>query len=329
MTLGTSSRTNGPFIGPRAFEREDRQIFFGRDNETDRIGSLIFAHRLVLIYAQSGACKTSIFNAQVIPSLEQCDYSILPIARVKMASRILMESNSKTGVKVSDISNIYIFNALQSLNNTIKPDSILNKSLLEFLNEQFPPTMDERGDLIPQILIFDQFEELFNLIIDDRWAEQQKDFFNQISHTLIKNALLRIVFVIWEDYVAHLDPFKEILPEKLRARFRLERLSEEEAIEAIEKPLVKSKEYFKDYVIIYKIEVLFCCGVLHAYSISQTFVLVKQCDHLDPRFSVNIISLEVLQNHGSGLILRILLSMVLRFLGFGSKLEKITGLKKC
>jgi Protein of unknown function (DUF4231) len=230
-----------PYVGPRPFTRnkKDQSRFFGRGNETDRIRSLIFAHRLVLIYAQSGAGKTSIFNAQVIPSLEQSGFSILPIARVKMASKIQMESNSKTDFKVSDISNIYIFNALQSLNNTIEPDSILNKSLIEFLNEQFPPTKDERGDLMPQILIFDQFEELFNLVIDDRWIEQREDFFNQISHALIDNHLLRIVFVIREDYVTQLDPFREILPEKLRARFRLERLREDEAIEAIKGPLTR------------------------------------------------------------------------------------------
>ena len=53
-----------PYIGPRSFNRnlKDQKRFFGRDYETEEIVSLISSHKLVLIYAQSGAGKTSIFN---------------------------------------------------------------------------------------------------------------------------------------------------------------------------------------------------------------------------------------------------------------------------
>jgi hypothetical protein len=77
-----------PFIGPRPFRRdiEDQRLFFGRDKETNEILSLIFAHQLVLIYAQSGAGKTSILNAQVTPALEKYGYNVLPTARVGIGS---------------------------------------------------------------------------------------------------------------------------------------------------------------------------------------------------------------------------------------------------
>ena len=66
-----------PYVGPRPFRRdiEDQSRFFGRDAETDEIVSLITSHRLVLIYAQSRAGKTSIFNAQVIPNLESYGFA--------------------------------------------------------------------------------------------------------------------------------------------------------------------------------------------------------------------------------------------------------------
>ena len=53
-----------PFVGPRSFKRDlqDQRIFFGRDDETEEIVSPIFSHQLVLVYAQSGAGKTSIFK---------------------------------------------------------------------------------------------------------------------------------------------------------------------------------------------------------------------------------------------------------------------------
>jgi hypothetical protein len=58
-----------PYIGPRPFGRNlyDQLRFFGRSFETEEILTQILSHSLVLIYAQSGAGKTSILNASVIP----------------------------------------------------------------------------------------------------------------------------------------------------------------------------------------------------------------------------------------------------------------------
>src|ERR687884_159658 len=80
----TTDQSLEPYVGPRSFRRdvEDQSRFFGRDAETEEIVSLITSHRLVLIYAQSGAGKTSIFNAQVTPALESYGFNVLPLARV-------------------------------------------------------------------------------------------------------------------------------------------------------------------------------------------------------------------------------------------------------
>ena len=73
---GTESSRNdndisNPYIGPRSFRKDpsDQSKFFGRDTEKDEIISRIMSHRLTLVYAQSGAGKTSIFNAGIISAL--------------------------------------------------------------------------------------------------------------------------------------------------------------------------------------------------------------------------------------------------------------------
>ena len=73
-----------PFVGPRAFNSSeyDRLHFFGRDHEAEEILTLLLSHQLVLIYAQSGAGKTSIINAKLVPELEKEGFKVLPIARV-------------------------------------------------------------------------------------------------------------------------------------------------------------------------------------------------------------------------------------------------------
>ena len=240
-----------PYVGPRPFFRklEDQSRFFGRHTETDEIVSLITSHRLTLVYAQSGAGKTSIFNTQVTRVLENYGFEVLPVARVRLtnATNITgiasLGSNDKSKSR-DQIENLYIYNAIQSLcsDNESQLPFLLTESvtptstLFEFLDDYFPNCKDENGDLRPQVLIFDQLEELFSYY-PTRWMEQQKDFFEQVTDSLENNPRLRIVFIIREDHLAKLDSFKSILSEKLRPRFRLERLRRDQAMLAIKCPI--------------------------------------------------------------------------------------------
>ena len=69
--------SNSPFVGPRPFEKEDSDRFFGRTREIEELLSLIIAHRAVLVYAQSGAGKSSLLRAGVIKRLEEQHYQVL------------------------------------------------------------------------------------------------------------------------------------------------------------------------------------------------------------------------------------------------------------
>ena len=230
-----------PFIGPRPFNRNksDQKRFFGRDYDTDEIVTLISSHKLSLIYGQTGAGKTSIFNAQIIPSLEQDGYEVLPVVRVG--------SSMISPFDPTEITNTYIFNSLQSLKSDLNPNIFKNKSLLKFLKEYFPINKDHNNRVKQQILIYDQLEEIFN-IYPRNWKEQQQDFFNQIANALDDIYVLRIVLIIREDYLAPLDPFRNVLPQYLRAHYRLERLRSDSALLAIKGPLANvPKDLIKDY----------------------------------------------------------------------------------
>ena len=236
-----------PFIGPRPFSQdpEDQKLFFGRNYESEKIISLIYSHKLVLVYAQSGAGKTSLFNAQIIPELEKKGLQVLPIARVGIGSNL---TDNKTTIQFqknnnnetdSNETNLYLFNTYQSLlPNNSNYSALKDQSLSKFLQKYYPRKFNQRGKDIPQVIIFDQFEELFNFFSDpNRWREHQEEFFSNISDALENDPLLRVVFIIREDFLAQLDPFVSILPEKLKPRFRLERLRKDEAIQAIKGPL--------------------------------------------------------------------------------------------
>jgi WD40 repeat protein len=189
----------------------------------------MYGHRLLLVYAQSGAGKTSLFNAKIAPTLEDQGFQVLPPTRVW---GLIPESVDPQAIK-----NLYVFHALQGLQDVADPGALWDKSLAAFLQGHPRPTSRE-GRPAPRAIIFDQFEELFSSY-PVRWQGQREEFFRQVAEALEDDPLLRVVLVIREDYLAQLDPFARLLPERLRIRFRVERLGKDAARQAIEEPLVK------------------------------------------------------------------------------------------
>lgn len=231
---------SNPYVGPRPFERndEDSKRFFGRSHETQEIVSLIFGHPVMLVYAQSGAGKTSLFNTAITSKLENHGFDVMPLTRV---GGVVLE-----GININDINNLYTFNALLKLDSGSKPKDLLTKTLSEFLSQR-SRHMDKTGKPLPRAIIFDQFEELFTYTPKD-WREQRNEFFQQVVDAVEADPLLRVVFVIREDYVAEMDPYARDLPERLRIRYRLERLGEDAALHAIKDPLDDTTRKFADGV---------------------------------------------------------------------------------
>jgi WD40 repeat protein len=215
-----------PYVGPRPFGRtaEDQARFFGRDRETGEIVSLVLSHAVLLVYAQSGAGKTSLFEAQVAPTLERKGFEVLPLARVRAAI--------PDDVEPASVRNIYASSALLSIAPDEDQGTLLRSSLKRFL----------RRRATPRCLVFDQFEEIFTDesvfgLRPTRWQGEQKAFFRQVAAALTVDPLLRVVFVIRKEHLAEVDRFATFSPEGLRTRFHLEPLSREAALAAIRRPV--------------------------------------------------------------------------------------------
>ena len=88
--------------------------------------------------------------------------------------------------------------------------------------------------LDPAILVIDQFEEIFTSY-PEHW-QHRAGFFNQLRDLLKSNPQLHVLFVIREDHVAELDNYTQTMPGRLRIRYHLEPLREDQTIEAIREP---------------------------------------------------------------------------------------------
>jgi len=227
------------FVGPRPFERSEENLFFGRDREISELLSLATSNRVVLCYAPSGAGKTSLINAGLQPRLEKEGFEVLPPTRVR---GLIPE-----GVDQSTVTNIYVFNTLLSLaKDTVTPGELARYTVSEYLSS-LPHLTDEDDFPSPRILIFDQFEELVTSYLD-HWQERE-GFFQQVGDALQADPLLRVLFVMREDFQARIEPFMRSLKPLSQARFRLDLLGRSGAQAAVTGPLHGTQRHFKDGVV--------------------------------------------------------------------------------
>jgi hypothetical protein len=223
-------RSSQPYVGPRPFETTDLRLFFGRDREADDLLSLIMFHRTVLLYAQSGAGKSSLINTSIMPGLLEAGFSMSPVVRVRGAP----ETMSRAPV------NIYVSN----IRGAIAPETVERPESeeLELVDvlRRIGPSVSGQGP----VLIFDQFEELFTHY-QDRWQDRE-GLFRQIAEALNSIPTLRVLFSMREDFVAELDPLIWQIPQGIDVRYRLELLRHEAAISAVVEPARLSGVTFDD-----------------------------------------------------------------------------------
>ena len=221
-----------PYVGPRPFEPGENDRFFGRIRESRDLYALVLANNTTLLYAPSGAGKTSLLNASLIPTLSN-RLDVLPPVRVFRALR--------QGVDPERIPNRFVFNVLAAWTDAEPVDAIVTCRLAEYLG-RLRRTADARGKTLPRAIIVDQLEELFTTH-QDRWQDR-KDFFQQVGQALEEDPLLKIIFSIRQDFLAQLEPYQHLLPGSLRTRLQLDLLRKGEAKEAITGPLEKTDRRF-------------------------------------------------------------------------------------
>lgn len=226
-----------PYVGPRTFGRQDAFLFFGREWEAGELYARIVSSRLALFYAESGAGKSSLLHARILPELVQNGYEVLPVARVGG------EMPSGTW----EIANIFVMNLILSVNQgNTAPEQLEQLSLREFLGKLvvkedrfiYDVSTEATDELVeevpPRLLVIDQFEELFTSH-PTHW-KQRADFFRQLSDALDDDPLLFVLLSMRAEFIALLDPYAQLVPDRFRVRFYMERMDVRSALAAAQKP---------------------------------------------------------------------------------------------
>jgi WD40 repeat protein len=216
--LGTN-----PYVGPRAFTRGE--TLYGRDREVLDLIDLVVGERIVLLYSPSGAGKTSLLQAALIPALEQQDFVVPPVMRVGAELPGVLELSPRP--------NRYVLSALSLLETAVpvddqrSPAELAELSFSDYLDHSYPP---DQGHVV---LVFDQLEEVMTL--DPTDAAAKVEFFRQLGEAL-RDRRRWAVLTLREDFVAALDPYIKAFPAPLSRRYRLDLLGPDAALVALTAP---------------------------------------------------------------------------------------------
>src|SRR6478609_923405 len=70
-----------PFKFLDAYDKEDTDIFFGRDEEIEILYEMVFQSPILLVYGASGTGKTSLIQCGLASKFQSHDWLALPIRR--------------------------------------------------------------------------------------------------------------------------------------------------------------------------------------------------------------------------------------------------------
>lgn len=207
-----------PYVGPRAFEESEGVRFFGRERECEELFHLLLARRLVLLHAPSGAGKSSLVRAALIPRLRTDGFVVRPVIREGAESGLGMLANR---FRVATLLSL-------DRDQQLETEELASLSLNAYLACNASP------DAAEEVLIFDQFEELLSAAPADRAA---KEAFVRELGALIENPRIWALFLLREDYLGALKPLLLPIPTRLVATYRLDLLDSDHARQAIQGPV--------------------------------------------------------------------------------------------
>ncbi len=202
---------SNPYVGPRAFDQNQQDYFFGRDEEIAILEGLVLARPATLLYSQSGAGKSSLLRAGLAPSLTRSQ-KIGRGARERSLQKVHEVLVTTVGgalplnINPGEMANVFVFSVLRSLRPTDEPENLLQQTLEDGLAPFVAPESGDTGRAREVVLIVDQLEELFTRHTD-RWRDREV-FFKQVSEVLKTHQSLRVLLSMREDYIAELNSLR-------------------------------------------------------------------------------------------------------------------------
>lgn len=213
-----------PFKFLDAYEREDRDIFFGREEELTELYRLVFQTNLLLIYGASGTGKTSLIRCGLANRFKPSQWMDLYIRRGTDMNTSLLDTIRKRqpvtpthtlipqGEATDWFSNLMETGEKEQATTIDAAPLHSDNPVAQALQELYLATFT------PIYLIFDQFEELYTL----GTGEEQQQLTRTIAELVELPLPVKIIIVMREEYLARLYDLEKAVPQLRNKKLRIE-----------------------------------------------------------------------------------------------------------
>lgn len=206
----------------QSFTESDKDFFFGRKNEIEELLIKIHKYNIVGLFGESGTGKTSLVNAGLIPNFKKEGFVTVSVRCLDEPIKRVREELLKT-LREKKVSTLLIEELAAT--DTF-PHLIINlKSIVEKEN-------------LNLIIIIDQFEEIFTRAREAERENLSKGIIESLLLTSL-NGKVYFLLSLREDYIGELWDWSHLynLEDAWIHQYRIKRLTEEKAFEAIVQPL--------------------------------------------------------------------------------------------
>jgi hypothetical protein len=207
------STATSPFKFLDSYTQQDKEIFFGREKETEALYEALSGVKHLLVYGPSGAGKTSLIECGLRNQFSDADWYALTIRKgARISTSVFASINEKLKSKID----LDPGTQLPS-----DPDWDFGQAIERLFSERFQPIY----------LLFDQFEEL----LISGTEEEKRDFFIRLNRLIRYKIPCRMMLIMREEFIGHLSEFEPLCPSIFQHRFRLEKMRRGDVREVIQK----------------------------------------------------------------------------------------------
>ncbi|MCX6121704.1 MAG: AAA family ATPase [Ignavibacteriales bacterium] len=213
-----------PYKELQSYTESDKEYFFGRKEEIEELLTRINNYNIVGLFGESGTGKTSLVNAGLIPNFKNEGIITIsvrcldePIKRIREELFKTLKENKISSQTIEELAAIDTF-----------PHLIMQlKSFVDKENRNL-------------IIVIDQFEEIFTRAREVEREHLSKGIMESLAAPPIKGKIY-FLLSLREDYIGELWDWSHLynLEEAWIHQYRIKRLNEVKAFEAIVEPLNK------------------------------------------------------------------------------------------
>jgi hypothetical protein len=197
-----------PYRGIHPFRYVDHAIFFAREEETGRLASLVAVYRGVMLYGESGAGKSSLVNAGLLPEATRLGFQpervrVQPRTGEEFVVERIAIADDETGL----------------LPSLLAPDDDSSRIVLS--TEAFEQRVRAVCENHRPLIVFDQFEEILSLF-EEAGADETRQRIVELIVTLLRGPLpVKLLFAFREDYLGKVKQLLAACPELVDQALRL------------------------------------------------------------------------------------------------------------